>query len=225
MYTIGLTGNIGCGKSTVLCMLQALGGRVVDADKLAHQVMEPGTQVWRAIVEEFGQAIVTPEGRIDRPALGRIVFSDPLALRRLEAIVHPAVDAEIRAEIEAATEPVVVIEAIKLVESGLHRSLNALWVITCSREQQFDRLMQKRGMSYETARQRIEAQAPIEEKLPLASVVIDNSDSVENTWRQVQSAWEAIFGVASLRDVSTPLCAQDDSPDHQQGLAVLVSAG
>ena len=220
MYTIGLTGNIGCGKSTVLCMLEALGGRIIDADKLAHQVMEPGSDVWYAIVEAFGQAIVAPDGRIDRPALGRIVFSDPQALRRLEALVHPAVDAEIHAQIEAATEPVVVIEAIKLVEAGLHRDLDALWIVTCSREQQFERLIRQRGMSYEAARQRIEAQAPIEDKLALASVVIDNSGSLDDTWRQVLAAWERIFGAPSLPD-GPPSCGQD--ADQTRQLSVLVS--
>lgn len=220
MYTIGLTGNIGCGKSTVLCMLEALGGRIIDADKLAHQVMEPGSDVWYAIVEAFGQAIVAPDGRIDRPALGRIVFSDPQALRRLEALVHPAVDAEIHAQIEAATEPVVVIEAIKLVEAGLHRDLDALWIVTCSREQQFERLIRQRGMSYEAARQRIEAQAPIEDKLALASVVIDNSGTLDDTWRQVLAAWEGILGAPARRE-ALPSCGQDaDQPRH---LSVLVS--
>jgi dephospho-CoA kinase len=223
MYTIGLTGNIGCGKSTVLCMLQALGARVIDADKLAHQVMEPGTPVWHGIVETFGQAILAPDGRIDRPALGRIVFSAPKALRRLEAIVHPAVDEEIRAQIEAATEPLVVIEAIKLIESGLHRNLNAVWIVTCSREQQMERLVHQRGMSYETAIQRINAQAPIEEKLPLANVVIDNSGTVEETWQQVQLALEGILSAASLVGSVPPQCA-DEVTDTLSAM-VVVSEG
>jgi dephospho-CoA kinase len=174
-------------------------------------------------VDEFGQQIVTPDGRIDRPALGRIVFNDPAALGRLEAIVHPAVDAEIRAQIEASSEPVVVIEAIKLVEAGLHHDLNALWIVTCDREQQFDRLMLKRGMSYEAARQRIDAQAPIAEKFPLASVIIDNSGTLDNTWQQVQAAWERIFGASSLDDVMTLPCGQDTFIDTRQ-LSVLMSS-
>jgi dephospho-CoA kinase len=224
MYTIGLTGNIGCGKSTVLCMLQALGARVVDADKLAHQVMEPGTPVWYAIVDTFGQAILTPDGRIDRPALGRIVFSAPAALRRLEAIVHPAVREKIREQIEEATEPLVVIEAIKLVETGLHRLLNALWIVTCEREQQIERLVRKRGMSYETALQRIDAQAPIETKLHLAHVVIDNSGSIEATWWQVQAAIEAIFGAVSLDDLP-PACVDEAQDDETHSALVVVSEG
>ena len=195
MHTIGITGNIGCGKSTVLCMLAALGARVIDADKLAHSVMRAGTPVSEAVVAEFGRDIVGPDGEINRPALGRVVFSDPTALRRLEAIVHPAVRAELQGQIAAATEPVVVVEAIKLVEGGLYRMLDVLWVVTCDPEQQIARLVQQRGMSRADALQRINAQAPIAEKLPLADVVIDNSGSVAATWEQVRAAWNALPNV------------------------------
>ncbi len=195
MHTIGITGNIGCGKSTVLCMLAALGARVIDADKLAHTVMRAGTPVWDAVVAEFGRDIVGADGEINRPALGRVVFSDPTALRRLEAIVHPAVRTELQAQIAAATEPVVVVEAIKLVEGGLYRLLDALWIVTCDPEQQIERLVQQRGMSRADALQRIAAQAPITEKLPLAHVVIDNSGNVAETWQQVRAAWNALPNV------------------------------
>ena len=209
MYSIGMTGNIGVGKSTVLCMLQALGARVIDADKLAHQVMQPGTAVWRAVVETFGQPILAPDGQIDRLALGRLVFSDSAALRRLEAIVHPAVGAEIQRQVATATEPVVVIEAIKLVEAGLHQQVDAVWIVTCQREQQIDRLMARRGMSYEDAVQRIDAQTPIASKLLLADVIIDNSGSLDDTWRRVQGAWEAIPGLAEIPAGMGRPCTED----------------
>ncbi|MFN8470665.1 MAG: dephospho-CoA kinase [Anaerolineae bacterium] len=195
MYTIGITGNIGCGKSTILCMLASLGARVIDADKLAHYVMRAGTPVWDAVVAEFGREVVGTDGEINRPTLGRIVFSDPAALHRLEAIVHPAVRAELQAQIAAATEPVVVVEAIKLVEGGLYRLLDALWIVTCAPEQQIERLIHQRGMTQADAAQRIAAQAPIAEKLPLADVVIDNSGSVAEAWQQVRAAWEPLPGV------------------------------
>ncbi len=204
MYSIGLTGNIGCGKSTVLRMLQAFEARVIDADKLAHQVMEPNTPAWRAIVDAFGATVVAPDGRIDRPALGRIVFANPPALRRLEEIVHPAVDREIRAQLATATEPIVVVEAIKLVEVGLHKRLDALWVVTCTREQQIQRLVEQRGMSEETAVQRIDAQGSIEDKLALANVVIDNSGSLDDAWRQVQAALVPVLGQDLVRAVARP---------------------
>lgn len=218
LYTIGLTGNIGCGKSVVLDMLQALGARVIDADKLAHLVMQPGTPAYAAIVDAFGPQVVAADGSIDRPALGRIVFSDPLALRRLESISHPAVRVEIRRRIAEATEPVVVVEAIKLVESGLAKELDAVWIVTCTREQQMERLTQRRGLPRDVAAQRIDAQAPMATKLPLADAVIDNSGSLEDTWRQVRAAWGAAIGPAP--DVPRPLWPAD-GPD----LPVTPSAG
>ena len=192
MYLIGLTGNIGTGKSTVLRMLEQLGARVIDADRLAHEVMEPDTPVWRDVVESFGPGVVAADGRIDRAALARIVFDDPVALQRLEAIVHPAVGARIAQALAEATEPVVVIEAIKLIEAGLHERADAVWIVTCRSEQQVQRLTEGRGFSEEEVRRRMEVQPPIEPKLPLADVVIDNSGTVEKTWQQVLAAWQEI---------------------------------
>lgn len=205
MQTIGITGNIGCGKSTILCMLASLGARVIDADKLAHYVMRAGTPVWEAVVAAFGEDVVGADGEINRPALGRVVFSDPTALGRLEAIVHPAVRAELQAQIAAAPEPVVVVEAIKLVEGGLYRLLDTLWIVTCAPEQQVERLVHQRGMTATDAAQRIAAQAPIAEKLPLADVVIDNSGSLAEAWAQVRTAWSRLPGV-SPAPAATPPC-------------------
>ena len=192
MYLIGLTGNIATGKSTVLRMLERLGARTIDADALAHQVMEPNTPVWQAVVEAFGREILLPDGRIDRRKLGRLVFADPEALKRLEAIVHPAVIARVEELIAQATESVVVIEAIKLIEAGMHENLDALWVVACRPEQQLERLLAQGKLSEAEARGRIAAQPPVEAKLALADVVIDNSGPVEETWAQVKRAWEAI---------------------------------
>jgi dephospho-CoA kinase len=191
---IGLTGNIATGKSIVLGMLERLGAKAIDADALAHQVMEKDTPVWRAVVQEFGEDILCPDGSIDRKNLGDIVFADEAALRRLEAIVHPAVIALTQALIEGSQEPVVVIEAIKLIEASMHCICDALWVVTCSKEQQLARLIKQRGLSEEDALQRIEAQPPQEVKLALANVVIDNSGGLEETWRQVKREWEQVTG-------------------------------
>jgi len=191
-YVIGLTGNIATGKSVVLEMLERLGARAIDADALAHGVMETGTPVWQAVVQEFGENILCPDGSIDRRKLGDIVFADEAALRRLEAIVHPAVIARTQELIENSPQPVIVIEAIKLIEAGMHRTCDALWVVTCRKEQQLTRLMEQRDLTEEEARQRIEAQPPQEAKLALADVVIDNSGSLEETWRQVKREWERI---------------------------------
>ena len=188
-------------------MLQALGARVIDADKLAHQVMAPGAPAYAAVVAAFGPQVVAADGSIDRPALGRIVFSDPTALRRLEAISHPAVRVEIRRRIASASEPVVVVEAIKLIESGLAQELDAVWIVTCTREQQVERLVQRRGLPLDVAIQRIDAQAAIDTKLPLADVVIDNSGRLDDTWRQVRTAWATAIGpapIATLPDCGGP---------------------
>jgi len=199
-YLIGLTGNIATGKSVVLEMLQRLGAKAIDADALAHEVMEKGTPVWQAVIQEFGEDILGPDGSIDRKKLGDIVFADEAALRRLEAIVHPAVTARIQELIENSEQPVVVIEAIKLIEAGMHRACDALWVVTCRKEQQLARLMKQRGLSEEEALQRIEAQPPQEAKLALADVVIDNSGSLKNTWRQVKGGWDKIQRSSGARN-------------------------
>jgi dephospho-CoA kinase len=191
-YLIGLTGNIATGKSAVLEMLKRLGAGVIDADALVHQLMVKETPVWQAILDEFGEGILASEDEIDRGKLGAIVFADAEALKRLEAIIHPAVTARVDELIRQATEPVVVVEAIKLIEAGWHRAYDALWVVTCSKEQQLERLMRTRKLSQEEALLRIEAQPPQEDKVALADVVIDNSGSLKETREQVEQEWERL---------------------------------
>ncbi len=199
-YIIGLMGNIATGKSAVSEMLERLGAKAIDADALVHELMQQGTPVWQAVVQEFGPStssgrgagILCSDGSINRKKLGGIVFADEAALRRLEAIVHPAVIARTQELIESSQEPVVVVEAIKLIEAGMDKACDALWVVTCSKEQQFARLVKQRGLTEEEARQRIEAQPPQEAKLALADVVIDNSGSLDETWRQVRREWDRI---------------------------------
>ena len=191
-YLIGLTGNIATGKSVVLRVLKRLGAKIIDADALVHQLMAKGTPVWRAILDEFGEGILGPESEIDRGKLGAIVFADAEALKRLEAIVHPAVTARVDELIRQATEPVVVVEAIKLIEAGWHRTCDALWVVTCPKEQQLERLMRMRKLSREEALLRIEAQPPQEDKVALADVVIDNSGSLKEMREQVEREWNKI---------------------------------
>jgi dephospho-CoA kinase len=184
---IGLTGNIATGKSTVAAMLAELGATVIDADKVAHQVMQRGSEAFERVVAAFGPAVVGAGGQIDRQHLGSIVFEDPAALRRLEEIVHPAVGLEIQRRIAAAQAPSVVIEAIKLIEAGLHQLCQALWVTTCPAEQQIERLMQGRALSFEQAELRVHAQPPQAQKINLADVVIDTSGSMDDTRQQVSA--------------------------------------
>lgn len=205
-YLIGLTGNIGCGKSTVAAMLAELGAEVIDADRLVHQLMEPGTERWRAIVERFGQGILRPDGTIDRARLGEVVFRDPAALADLEAILHPAARKLAEDRIASSRKPVVVLEAIKLIEAGWSRRVDSVWVVTCRREQQTERLRQSRGLSQAEAELRIKAQPPAEEKLKHADVVIDNSGPLEDTRHQVEAAWTRLVGKAVHPPSQGPSC-------------------
>jgi dephospho-CoA kinase len=194
---VGLTGNIGTGKSTVAAMLLGFGADVIDADKVAHEVMRPGTPVHTQIVDVFGPSVLTPDGEIDRKRLGAIVFSDSKALARLEAIVHPATLEAIDRRIASTSADVVIIEAIKLIESSLARKCDTIWVTTCRPEQQIERIMSARGLTRAQARQRVEAQPPQVEKAALADVVVDNAGSLSATREQVEAAWRRMVEGAS----------------------------
>ncbi len=191
-YVIGVTGPIGTGKSTVLRILRDLGAEVIDADAVAREVMRPGGAAYGAVVSEFGQDILTPEGEIDRQRLAQIVFNDSKALRRLEHIVHPAVFEAIKQRIESTTRPIVAIEAIKLLEAGLSISLcDEVWVVLADEEVQMARL-RERGMSEEDARRRLAAQMPREAYRRHADVIIDNSGDLTSLRRQVENEWQRI---------------------------------
>lgn len=198
-YLIGLTGNIACGKSVVLTLLAERGAATIDADRVVHTLMEPGEPVWAAIREAFGPAISDGQGRIDRRALGAIVFGDPAQLARLEGLTHPAVRAWIVARLTEMVREgyrVAVVDAIKLYEGGLAERCDETWVVTCDPAQQLARLMARNGFSEAEARQRIAAQPPQAEKIARADVVIDNSGTLEATRAQVDAAWARLpFGV------------------------------
>ena len=193
-FRIGLTGNIACGKSTVGKLLVARGAEYVDADRLVHVLMEPGTPEYERIVQRFGTDVRAADGRIDRARLGGIVFADPAALRDLETILHPGVRVEIRRRMAAATAPILVVDAIKLLESGLSKEMDAVWVVTCPRAEQVRRLMTTRGLTEEQAEVRISAQGSQEEKARQATVVIANGGSLEETERQVDAALAQVPG-------------------------------
>lgn len=191
-YRIGLTGNIACGKSTVVQELQRLGAAVLDADAVAHEVMRAGTAVHAAVVAAFGPGIQTPDGEIDRRALGAIVFADPEALARLEAIVHPAVVAYAEEWLAGVTAEVAVIDAIKLIEAGIANRCDAVWVVTCPPEERARRLQRYRGLAEEEAWVRIRAQPPQEEKVARADVVIDNGGPISRMRAQVRAAYRRL---------------------------------
>jgi len=200
-YLIGLTGNIGCGKSTVVRMLAARGAHVLDADQVTRIVMDVGQPAYEQIAQTFGASILqAPGGPINRPALGRIVFADKQALRQLEAIVHPATRAYIMrwlSERDAAARvanqrEVAVVDAIRLIEAGYPAFCDMVWVVTCDEREQLRRLVEERGMPEADARQRIAAQPSQREKVAVADVVIDNSGTVEQTEQQVDAAWHSL---------------------------------
>ena len=194
-FLIGLTGNIATGKSLVAQMLAELGARVIDADRVAHAVMLPGGAAYDAVVDAFGSDILSDtnaDGTIDRAKLGAIVFRDPAALRRLEQAVHPATVAAVNHLIAAATERVIVVEAIKLIEAGMHRRYDALWVVTAPREIQIARLVAIRGLSQAEAALRADAQPPQAEKAALADLVIVNDGGVADLRLKVEAAWAEV---------------------------------
>lgn len=203
-YVIGLTGNIATGKSVVRKMLEHLGAFTVDADALAHQAVAKGGPAYAAVVKTFGEWLLTPEGEVNRASLARIVFADPAALARLEAIVHPFVSQAIDVLVKRSPAPVAVIEAIKLIETGLAKECDTLWVVNVPGPVQEARLIQKRKMSEAEAAQRIAAQPPQAEKLKAAAVVIDNSGTFEDAWTQVQAAFGTIAPPAEAPAAEAP---------------------
>ena len=190
MLRLGLTGGIASGKSTVAAMLREMGFAVLDADSLAHRLIEPGQPAYAEVLQEFGQAVVAPDGRVDRAKLSAIVFADRARLDRLNAIVHPRVAEVVFRQFEewqrGGTRDAAFVEAALLIESGIHKKLDGLVVAWCTPEQQLERLL-ARGLSETEARRRMAAQLPVEEKLRLATEKIDCSGSLEETRRQVEA--------------------------------------
>jgi dephospho-CoA kinase len=194
---IGITGPIGCGKSTIARWLGELGARVVDADVVAREVTAPGEPALAAVLDHFGDRYRLPDGSLDRAALGRLVFSDPEALADLESIVHPAVRAGIRLAVrdaETAAAPAVVIEAIKLVEGGLAAECDEVWLVTCDPATQRERLV-GRGSTLVEAAERISAQANPAERLRRAATrILDTSGGIAEVRRLTAEAWTAALG-------------------------------
>lgn len=197
MLVIGLTGNIGSGKSTVSRRLESLGAKVIDADRVAREVVIPGTPALKEIVRSFGPDILNSDGTLDRKKMGDIVFNDPGARAKLNGITHPRIKEAIRLEIEklnlhpdsCTCDGVVVLEAPLLIEVGLHHQVDEIWVVKIDKKEQVERLIERDDLTAEEARRRIAAQLPQEEKLKLARRVIDNSGDPEQAIKQVDRHW------------------------------------
>lgn len=190
---VGLTGGIACGKSTVSRMLEARGGKIVDADRIAREVVLPGRPALQKIVEAFGPEMLMEDGTLHRKRLGSVVFRDEAKRRQLEAITHPEITKEMARRIEelkrTAPEPLIIVDVPLLLEGspGKREMYEEIVVVYVPRETQLKRLMERDGLSEEEANQRIDAQLPIEQKRAMADVVIDNSGTLEETERQVDA--------------------------------------
>ncbi|BAJ27840.1 MULTISPECIES: dephospho-CoA kinase [Kitasatospora] len=193
MLRIGLTGGIGAGKSEVSRQLAAHGAVIVDSDVIAREVVAPGTPGLAAVTAEFGPGVLLPDGALDRPALGRIVFADPARLAALNAIVHPLVRAR-SAELEAAAGPdaVVVHDVPLLAENGLAPLYDLVVVIDVPDGQRLRRLVDLRGMAEDEARARMAAQATREDRLAVADLVLDNSGDLPELTARVDALWQEL---------------------------------
>ena len=191
-YVIGLTGNIATGKSVVRRMLEHLGAYTIDADALAHRVIAKGAPGYQPVLDKFGTWLLESDGQINRSKLGRLVFADAEALVQLEDIIHPYVSQAVDLLAKRASQSVIVIEAIKLLESDLRNKCDGIWVTDAPQEVQVERLIRKRGMTREDALQRVHSQSAQKEKLAAAKVIINNTGSYDDLWKQVTEAWKKI---------------------------------
>ena len=194
--TVGLTGGIGSGKSTVAGILEDLGAAVIHADAVGHEVYLPQTEGWQRVTAAFGHDIVKPDQTIDRQKLGAIVFRDPEALKQLNAIVHPLIFAEVQRRIRSLrasgiTQPIVV-EAAILIEANWLPLVDEVWLVVASKEAVIDRLAQQRDLAADDVARRVDAQLTDADRRKVAQVVIENQGSLEQLRQQVESLWRRV---------------------------------
>lgn len=230
-YVIGLTGNIATGKSVVRRMLEHLGAYTIDADALSHRVISKGAPGYQPVLDTFGKWLLDSDGQINRTRLGHLVFADADALKQLEEIIHPHVRQAIDILVRRATQKVIVIEAIKLLESGLRNQCDTVWVTDAPPQVQVERLMRKRGMNQEEASQRVQVQAAQKEKIAAANAVITNHGSYDDLWKQVTQAWTRIVPdqpagpttQVTTRPATGALSLQRGKPRDAQKIADLIT--
>ncbi|MBI1993144.1 MAG: dephospho-CoA kinase [Deltaproteobacteria bacterium] len=192
---MGLTGGIATGKSTVTSMLRQLGARIIDADELAREIVGPGQEAWREIVEAFGSEMVRADQTIDREKLRKIIFADPQARKRLESITHPRIRAlaqERIGQLAAEGAELVIYAAPLLFENQVHLWLRPVILVACAATLQKQRLLKRDGLSEEEARRHLQAQMSLEEKRKLADFIIENDGSLEELEKKVREVWEKI---------------------------------
>jgi dephospho-CoA kinase len=193
---VGLTGGLACGKSFVGRTLESLGAHVIRADELGHQALEPAGEAYQPVIAEFGRDILTPEGRIDRHALALRVFGNAEQLKKLNAIVHPAVhrlqEALSRQILVADPDAMIVYEAAILIETGIYKDFDRIILVTCSADQQLERAMSRDAATREEVEARLSRQLPLAEKRKYADFVIDTSGEKEDTIRQTRAVYESL---------------------------------
>ncbi len=195
MYIYGLTGGIASGKSTVSGMLRELGARVLDADVIAREVVEPGTPGLKAVVERF-PGVLGPDGRLDRAELGRRVFGDPQERAALNALLHPLIGQEFLRRTQSLAEQGVervIYDAPLLIENRLHEAMEGVLLVWVPRELQKARLMARDGLDEAAAEARLASQLPLDEKRQYATWVVDNSGDLAATRAQVEAVWRAML--------------------------------
>ncbi len=230
-YVIGLTGNIATGKSVVRRMLEHLGAYTIDADALSHRVISKGAPGYQPVLDTFGKWLLGPDGQINRAKLGNVVFGDPEALKQLEAIIHPYVTQAIDILVRRASQAVIVVEAIKLLESDLRSQCDTVWVADAPQQVQVERLMRKRGMSQEEALQRVQMQPAQKAKLDAADTIITNHGSYDDLWKQVNEAWKKISPAQEagpttqvmVKPAAGTLSLQRGKPRDAQKIAELIT--
>ncbi len=191
-YAIGLTGNIATGKSVVRKMLEHLGAYGIDADVLSHRAIMKSSPGYQPVIDTFGRWVLGANEEIDRVKLGEVVFKNPDAMLRLETIIHPLVRQALDVLVKKSSHKVIVIEAIKLLESEMNSLCDQVWVTMAPPDLQLERLIDKRNLTKQEAEDRINAQLPVTAILTKADVVIENNGSFEKTWKQVYDAWQII---------------------------------
>ncbi|MBI5838476.1 MAG: dephospho-CoA kinase [Chloroflexi bacterium] len=227
-YVIGLTGNIATGKSVVRRMLEHLGAYTIDADALSHRAIAKGAPGYQPVVNTFGKWLVGKDGEIDRKKLGNLVFNDSEALNELEEIIHPLVNQATDVLIQRAAQPIVVIEAIKLLEGKLRTACDSIWVTNAPESVQIERLVRKRGLTQDQALERIRIQSAQSAKVAAAHVVIKNTGSYEELWKQVTAAWKKISPAGDtmpviVKTVRGDFSVQRGRPRDSHAIAELIT--
>lgn len=183
---LGITGGFGSGKSTVAARFKSRSSAIIDADSLAHGLMRPGSRVYKKIISAFGRGILKKDRAIDRRRLGKVVFADKDKLRKLNTITHPEVIRMLKKKIKTSEKKAIILDIPLLVEAGLKGMADKIIVVKITREEQVKRLIKKSSLSREDILKRINAQAPLSQKLGVADFIIDNSGTIKQTEKQVE---------------------------------------